>query len=318
MIFIRRKETDPYFNLAAEEYILKNIEDDVFMLWQNSPSVVVGKHQNALAEINLAYLTKKGIPVIRRISGGGTVFHDKGNLNYTVITSEKNRERLIDFKKFSQPIIEFLKTLNIVANFEGKNNLVVENKKISGNAAHVFKNRVMHHGTLLVDSNLDILEKAIKPSNLIFEDRAVQSVRAKVGNLNEFINPKLDVSAFIDLLSNFLLEFHAVPEIKSLTEFQKNKITLLAEEKYNSWDWNFGYSPMFTLKNELDNMQAAIQVKNGLIQNLELKGDMNNPKSLVSILSGHPYQPDLIKATLTEMVNEKKQLAQLMQLLGFF
>jgi lipoate-protein ligase A len=321
MICINRQQTDPFFNLAAEEYILKNIDDNVFMLWQNEPSVVIGKHQNTLAEVNLEFVAKNNIPVIRRISGGGTVFHDGGNINYTLISSEKNRERLIDFRKFTQPIIDFLETLDIKASYEGKNNLVVAGKKISGNSAHVFKNRVMHHGTLLFNSNLDLLEKAIHPSIFNIEDKAVQSIRAKVGNISEFITKETDTKHFKEQLSNFLLNYHNVTKVTDLTEVHKQEIQTLANTKYKTPGWNFGYSPAYTIKvaAKVGNQKTEISLKvaKGLIEKANIKGEtkeINRLRILLEKLSGLPHYSDDPDSYLRQLSDNKSDLKLLKQL----
>lgn len=196
MLLINRKQSDPFFNIAAEEYFLKNFDDEFVMIWQNNPSVVIGKHQNTFAEINTSYLDEKNIPVIRRISGGGTVFHDDGNLNYSVITKSEKREQLVDFISFTTPIIEFLKSFELKAEFSGKNNLTINGKKFSGNSAHVHKKRVLHHGTLLFNSNLNVLEKAITPADYKITDKAVKSVRAEVTNLSTLIKDSITITDF--------------------------------------------------------------------------------------------------------------------------
>ena len=186
MLIINRPQTDPYFNIAAEEYLLKQMDEDCFMVWQNEPSIIVGKHQNTLAEINYSFAKENNIPVVRRITGGGTVFHDLGNLNFTFISSGE-KGKLVNFKKFTQPIIEVLNQMGIPARFEGKNDLRVNGLKISGNAEHVYKNKVLHHGTLLFSTDLNFLKKAIKSVPERFQDKAVQSVRSKVANITDFI-----------------------------------------------------------------------------------------------------------------------------------
>jgi len=288
------------------------------MLWQNSPSVVVGKHQNAFAEINLPFLATENIPVIRRISGGGTVFHDEGNLNYSLIKNEKNRERMIDFKKFSHPVIEFLKTLNLEAETEGKNNLVIGSKKISGNAAHVHKNRVMHHGTLLFSSKLDILDKTIKPPEVRISDKAVQSVRATVGNISDFLEQKIDIKIFKELLFEFLCEFHSVLEVVDLTKKQKKEIADLATEKYKTWDWNFGYSPGFSIKNSIEGLKAEIHVKNGVIQNIHLSENDLIPDILLQNLAGLRFKPNEIEKAIRYSVNDEILAQRFFRLFGFF
>ena len=156
MICIHLKNTNPFYCLAAEEYLLKNFDDDIFMLWQSKDTVVLGKHQNALAEINYPFVRANNVTVARRISGGGTVFHDAGNVNFAFIKNVKSPAE-ISFKQFTQPVVEALALLGIEATSSGRNDLLIEGLKISGNAEHVFKNRVLHHGTLLFNSDLENL-----------------------------------------------------------------------------------------------------------------------------------------------------------------
>ncbi len=271
MIFIARTETDPFFNIAAEEYVLKHFTDDVLMLWQSRPSIVIGKHQNLVAEVNLNYTRQNTIPVLRRISGGGTVYHDLGNLNYTFIRSEENRERLIDFKAFSKPVIEFLKTLGIKAEVQGKSNLVVDGKKFSGNAAHVFKNRVLHHGTLLFNSSLDELEMVIQPANAKINDKSIKSVRATVTNLADKLKDPLTIKDFTDRLAAFLIAFYGVDKTYSFTLHDKEAVKTLINEKYGTADWNYGYSPAYEFTNRIGNSSLLIKVKKGIIEHADLK-----------------------------------------------
>ena len=167
MLCIHDKHTDPFFNLAAEEYVLKNFTEDCFMLWRNGPSIIVGKHQNTLAEINLDWVRANNIKVVRRLSGGGAVFHDLGNLNFTFIVSGEDGN-LVDFRKFTKPILEVLQKLGVEAKFEGRNDLTIKGMKFSGNAEHVHKNRTLHHGTLLFSSVMADLSQALKVNPLKF------------------------------------------------------------------------------------------------------------------------------------------------------
>ena len=174
MLCIINTNTKPYFNLAAEDYVLRNFKDDCFMLWRNKPSIIIGKHQNTLAEINLEYVKDNNIDVVRRLSGGGAVFHDLGNLNFTFIKNAKDEGSLVDFKKYIQPILEVLQSLGVNAKFEGRNDIMIDGKKISGNAEHVFKRRVLHHGTLLFLSQIADLSKALKVNPLKYQDNGVK------------------------------------------------------------------------------------------------------------------------------------------------
>ena len=174
MLCIFSENRDPYFNLAAEEYLLRNTGDEIFMLWQSTPAVVVGKHQNALAEINYRYTTGKGIAVARRLSGGGTVYHDNGNINFTFIR-QGEPGKLVDFSGFIEPVIRFMKITGVDAEKGSKHEILTQGKKISGNAGHVYKNRVLHHGTLLFNADMEILHESIRHAGGIYTDKAVQS-----------------------------------------------------------------------------------------------------------------------------------------------
>lgn len=274
MVIIHRPQTKPYFNIAAEEYLLKNINEDCFMLWQNEPSIIVGKHQNTLAEINYSFVKENNIPVVRRISGGGTVFHDLGNLNFTFISSGE-KEKLVNFRKFTQPIIEVLNQMGVPAKFEGKNDLRVNGLKISGNAEHVFKNKVLHHGTLLFSADLDYLKQAIKSVPEKFQDKAVQSVRSKVANISSFLKKKISLEDFKEMIIDHISKTHSDTEVYSFSEDDLEGINSLVHEKYSTWKWNFGYSPAYVFETKLylykQILPVGIVVKNGLIQNIEIQ-----------------------------------------------
>ena len=314
MIFISRSETDPLFNIAAEEYVLKQFTNDVLMLWQSEPSVVIGKHQNLVAEVNLNYTRQNNIPVLRRISGGGTVYHDLGNLNYTYIRNEENRERLIDFKGFSNPVIEFLKTLGVNAEVEGKSNLVVAGKKFSGNAAHVFKNRVLHHGTLLFSSNLDELEKVIRPANAQINDKSVKSVRATVANLVDALKNPLTIKEFKKQLVNFLIAFYGIDKTYSFTQHDKAAIKTLINEKYGTVDWNYGYSPAYEFENRIGSASLYIKVKKGIIEQADIKGfDLINQTHFTGIM----HRFETINAVIKKNPLSALQQQTLLRLFGF-
>lgn len=279
MLCIRRKNTNPYFNLAAEEYVLKNIDDECFMLWRNEPCIVVGKHQNTLAEINLEYVKEHNIPVVRRLSGGGAVFHDLGNINFTFIKKDEN-ENLINFRKYTEPILEVLKLLKIYAKFEGRNDLTIDGKKFSGNAEHVWKNKVLHHGTLLFSSQINDLSAALKVDPAKFADKAVKSVRSRVTNISEHLIEPMNVMEFYELIMNHIITTH--PEIKlyEFTDEDNLKINQLVESKYNTWDWNFGYSPKYNFIKKSNsvagNIEITMDVNNGIIQDIKIYGDFFN------------------------------------------
>ena len=256
---INQPNSDPYFNLAAEEYFLKSFQEDFFMLWRSRPSVVVGKHQNALAEINHEFVRNHQIPVARRLSGGGTVFHDPGNVNFTFIRNVKDISE-VNFKVFTVPVIEALKKLGVEAYTTGRNDLLIEGKKISGNAEHVHKNRVLHHGTLLFDSHLEALKGALKVDLSKFEDKAVQSNRSEVTNIADYIPNPILVEEFTDFLFGEISRNYPEFLVYELKPEDIETIQKLSIEKYQTWDWIFGYSPRYRFNNELNTANGAISV----------------------------------------------------------
>jgi len=272
---INQSNTDPYFNLAAEEYFLKNFEEDFFMLWRSRPSVVVGKHQNALAEINHEFVRLHEIPVARRLSGGGTVFHDPGNLNFTFIRNVANISE-VNFKVFTVPVIEALKKLGIEAYTTGRNDLLIDGKKISGNAEHVHRNRVLHHGTLLFDSRLEALKGALKVDLSKYEDKAVQSNRSEVTNIADYLPNPISVEEFTDFLFSEINKNYTEFQVYEPTPEDIEAIQKLSIEKYQTWDWIFGYSPRYRFTNSGNMANGEISicllVEKGFIAEVSISG----------------------------------------------
>lgn len=203
MKLLTLKSTDPYLNLAIEEYLFLHTDEPVFMLWQNAPSVIIGKYQNAFAEVRCAFAEQQGIRIARRITGGGAVYHDLGNVNYSFI-SPNEESRSLDFAFFASPILDFLASYGIDAHLSGRNDLEVDGKKISGNAQHKFGGRLLHHGTLLFDTDLNALETFLTPHREKLETRAIRSVGSRVTNLKEFFSTDITTEQFISLLSKFV------------------------------------------------------------------------------------------------------------------
>ncbi|MCD4730574.1 MAG: lipoate--protein ligase [Bacteroidales bacterium] len=298
MQIIERPQTDPYFNIATEEYLLKTLDEDCFMLWQNEPSVIVGKHQNTLAEINYQFVKQNKIPVIRRISGGGTVFHDLGNLNFSFIQKgEKNK--LVEFRRFMDPIIDVLNQLGVPAKFEGKNDIRVNGLKISGNAEHVYKNRVLHHGTLLFSSQIDFLNKILKVKPDRFQSKAIQSVSSKAANISDFLTKKITIYEFREKIIQHLSGISKNVEFYSLTENDIISINKLVTEKYKTWKWNFGYSPKYAFETELpfpkNSVKIKIYVEKGIIRSIETHKDK---EPVVSMLIGIKHDYNTIQNVL--------------------
>jgi len=305
MLCIQHPCTDPYFNLAAEEYVLKSFTEDCFMLWRNEPSIIVGKHQNTLAEINLDYVREKNIKVVRRLSGGGAVFHDPGNLNFTFIVNGEDGN-LVDFRKFTVPILEVLRQLNVNAIFEGRNDLTIDGKKFSGNAEHVWRKRVLHHGTLLFSSVITDLSLALKVNPLKFKDKAVQSIRSRVTNISEHLAEKMDITYFSSLVLNHILTRYPDPVMYEFTNKDIGEINKLRDEKYSQWEWNFGYSPTYTFKKLIrtkgGNIEFHINVEKGIIHDIKIFGDFFHRYDIDTIekaLTGIRHDPDEIRECLS-------------------
>lgn len=248
MLCIQSRSFDPFFNLAAEEYLLRNSREEIFMLWQSNPVVVVGKHQNALAEINYRYVRANDIPVARRLTGGGTVFHDAGNVNFTFIRKGEPG-KMVDFASFIAPVISFLQKLGIEAIRGLKNEILVNGKKISGNAEHVYKDMVLHHGTLLFNSDLDKLAQSIRAGSGRFIDRAVQSNRSSVANLSDCMHSPMGTGEFIDrFMQDILTSYNG--KLHTLGRSEAAAIEKIAFEKYRTWEWIYGWSPDYTYMHE--------------------------------------------------------------------
>ena len=275
MLLINNTNTNAYFNLAMEEYFLKNTNEDIFLLWQNENSIIVGKNQNTLSEINYDYVKENNIKVVRRLSGGGAVFHDLGNINFTFISCNDNS--FSDFKKFTMPIVEALKELNVHAEFSGRNDLLIDGQKFSGNAQYNYKNKVMHHGTLLFSSEINDLSNALKVKPSKFQGKSVKSVKSRVTNISSHLDKEMTVLEFKDYLMDFINKRDDNSHFYELNDKDVESINKLVEEKYSTWEWNFGYSPKYSLNNELKypggNVEFSLDVHDGLIKDIKFFGD---------------------------------------------
>ena len=286
MLCIAHSYTDPYFNLAAEEYVLRSFPDNCFMLWRNEKTIVVGKHQNTLEEINMEYIRDNNIRVVRRLSGGGAVFHDLGNLNFTFIMNG-HEGHLVDFKKYTLPIIEVLQKLSINAEFRGRNDLTINGKKISGNAEHIYKKRVLHHGTLLFSSIMEDLQLALKVNPLKYRSKAVKSIRSRVTNIKEHLKKDIDVIQFRDIILEHVMDIFPGSSSYEFSDEDNININILRDEKYITWEWNFGYSPKYEFeKSFIINghfIQVHLNVSGGIIQKANISGDYSSKHDKVAV-----------------------------------
>lgn len=306
MLLIYNDNTNPYFNLAMEEYLLKNTNEDLFILWRNKPSIIVGKNQNTLSEINLDYVRDQSIPVVRRLSGGGAVFHDLGNINFTFISC--NNSSFSDFKRFTQPIIDLLKTLGLNAEFSGRNDLLIDGKKFSGNAQYNYKNKIMHHGTLLFSSQISDLSSALKVKDIKFQGKGIKSVKSRVTNISNHLDKNIDILEFKNLLMNYIYSISSDNTFYNLTKDDIEKIENLVEEKYSSWEWNFGNSPKYSLLNDLKypggNIEFNLEVEKGFITKIKFFGDFfgkDDVSTLEVLLCGVRHEEQSIRDVLAHI-----------------
>ena len=305
MLYIYNDSTNPYYNLALEEYILKEFAQECFMLWQNSPSIIVGKNQNTLSEINVDYVREHNIPVVRRLSGGGTVFHDLGNLNFTFIVNDAENS-FVDFKKFTLPIIEVLRKLSVNADLSGRNDLTISGKKFSGNAQYKFKNRLLHHGTLLFTSNIADLTSALKVDPSKFEGKGIKSVESRVTNISEHLKKPLVIAEFKQMIMEHIEASHKEFDFYKLTSQDISTVVKLVQEKYSTWEWNFGSSPSYNFSNRKKfaggSIEAYLSVSNGIIRQIKLYGDFFGKYDISDIeqaISGTKHEESAVRQVLS-------------------
>ncbi len=311
MLFIKNDNTNPYLNHAIEEYILKKFEEDCFMLWRNEPCILIGKNQNTISEINIDYVKKHNLPVVRRMSGGGAIFNDLGNLHFTFI-SNNEKNRFADFSKFTCPIINAMKKVGVNAELSGRNDLTINGKKFSGNAQYNYKNKILHHGSILFSANMSNLTAALKVKNIKFEDKAVKSVGSRVTNVSEHLKAPMNLDEFKDFLADSIMIQQEESKIYELTKEDWIHIKKISDEKYSTWEWNYGKSPKFNYFNEKKFtggiVQANINVEKGLISNIKLYGDFFSESDIIELektLIGLRYKEKDIRDTLKNMSIEK-------------
>ncbi len=277
--FIKGISNDPYFNLASEEYLLKHRQDFFVYLWINSPSVIVGVNQVAAQEVNFNFTEERGIKVVRRQTGGGAVYHDLNNVCYTVIAEyDGGRD---NYRFFSQSIIDYLASLGVNAEFTGRNDLTIDGKKFSGNAQCVHKGRIMHHGTLLFNTDTSVLDGALKPHKFKLESKGIRSNRARVTNIAEHLPVSMTCEQFFEGLSSYLkrgMEEYAFTDgdIKEINELVKNK--------YATFEWNVGRSPKADIESELKlpfgYIKVYFSIESGRLTDVNFTGDFFSLKEI--------------------------------------
>ena len=298
MIFVDQgKINDPSINLAIEEYLLRNVEldEDILLFYINEHAIIIGRHQNTIEEINQPYVEAHGIHVVRRLSGGGAVYHDLGNLNFSFIT-QNARENVHNFRKFTEPVIKVLRGMGVPAESSGRNDIVVDGRKISGNAQYITPRRMFNHGTLLFNSDLSHVQEALNVKQSKIVSKGIKSVRSRVANISEFLSAPMTVEEFKErLLTGIFNEAAEIPQYH-LTAEDWQGINKLTEERYRSWDWNYGESPAFNVQKvnrfPFGEIDARIDVQRGVIRSIKFFGDFfskSEPAELEQRLVGARY-----------------------------
>lgn len=298
MLFIDNKGiTDPRINLAIEEYALKNLDinESYLLFYINEPSIIIGKNQNTIEEINTDYVEKEGLHVVRRLSGGGAVYHDLGNLNFSFITKDDG-ESFHNFKKFTEPVVTALHKLGVKAELSGRNDIIAEGRKISGNAQFSTKGRMFSHGTLLFDSEMENVVSALRVKKDKIESKGIKSIRSRVANISEFLSEKMTIEQFRSTLLDYIFDGSDVEEYV-LTEEDWKNIHKLSKERYQNWDWNYGKSPKFNLQHShrfpVGSVDVRLDVNKGKIENCKIYGDffgVGNVEDIEEKLIGTRYE----------------------------
>jgi lipoate-protein ligase A len=303
MLEIINNSTDPYFNLALEDYLLnrEDITEDIFLLWQNRPVVVVGRNQNTVEEINQEFIRSRNVEVVRRISGGGAVYHDLGNLNFTFIAHEEPGLSL-DFARYTAPVIEALAIIGIKAENQGRNDITIQGRKFSGNAQCRLHGRVMHHGTILFASDLEDMQQALNvdPGKII--SKGVKSVRSRVTNISEHLAAPLTMAEFKDILSQAINKDR---KYRELSPDERSAVESLRDNKFRRWEWVYGFSPPFNVRRsqrfDWGNIDFRFEVKRGLVKECKIYGDFFASRDVTIIerqLIGLRYQSEDMRKAL--------------------
>ncbi|WP_058302533.1 lipoate--protein ligase [Gorillibacterium timonense] len=306
MLFIDNEGiTDPRINLALEEYALKNLpaDSDYLLFYINEPSIIIGKNQNTMEEINTEYVDQEGLKVVRRLSGGGAVYHDLGNLNYSFITNDDGNS-FHNFRKFTDPVVAALRKLGIEAELSGRNDIQIGERKISGNAQFTQKGRMFSHGTLLFNTELGKVASALRVNAEKFKSKAVKSVSSRVANITEFLDQPMTIEEFRSFLLHSFFEGKDVQKYP-LTEKDWEQVRAISAERYGNWDWNYGKSPDFNYR-QVKRLTAGtydfrLDVQNGRISRASLYGDFFGVGEVAEIeekLAGVKYDRESVREAL--------------------
>ncbi|WP_431027883.1 lipoate--protein ligase [Lysinibacillus sp. LZ02] len=311
MYFIDNKGiTDPRVNLAIEEYVLKNMDiekDDFLLFYINQPSIIIGKNQNTIEEINTDYVEENGVIVVRRLSGGGAVYHDLGNLNFSFLTKDDGNS-FHNYKKFTQPVVDALAKMGVNAELSGRNDILAEGRKVSGNAQFATKGRMFSHGTLMFDTEIDAVVSALKVKKDKIESKGIKSVRSRVANISEFLTEPMAVEQFRMEILKSIFDGEENIQYYDLTERDWENIYQLSKERYQQWDWNYGKSPRFNIQKQhrfpSGSIDIRLEVNRGIIEEVTIFGDffgVGDVAEIEALLVGARYDRNAISEKLVDI-----------------
>jgi lipoate-protein ligase A len=298
----------PQFNLALEEYVLNHLDPrhPYVIIWQNEPAVIIGRNQNTLAEVNMKFVKEKGIHVVRRLSGGGAVYHDLGNLNFTFIV-DGDKGVVSNFEFFTRPVIKALHSLGVQAEFSGRNDITIDGKKFSGNAQYWSKNRLLNHGTILFNSDLAVVQEALNVKTDKLQAKGIKSVRSRVTNIYPYLKTPVTIEEFKEILLKFMQEEQTGPDI-ALTPEQVTEVERIKAERYARWEWNFGESPECEIVKEQrfagGKLELHLNIREGRISDLQIFGDFFGTlpvRELAERINGRQYREEDVAAALAEV-----------------
>lgn len=312
MQFVVNQYTSPNENLALEEILFQQVHEEYIILWQNTACVVVGKHQVLAREVHLPHAHKLSVPLSRRLSGGGTVFHDAGNINFTFILNASDGLP-VKFRTYMQPIVDYLNKCGVPAVFSDRNDIMVHGRKISGNAEHVRRNRVIHHGTLLFNSDLQTLNQLLHHDKSRYQTRGIQSVSSKVSNISEHIF--ISQENFKQGLIQHLLQHFNLEHTRDVSSEEFEACKLLAANKYKTDEWLYGNSPEYTFHNKMNDIEVEVKVKNGIIESIT--GNIYNPQwqSFLQQLPGTYHIPRAVIHKMETQNQGETSIEDILQLL---
>ncbi|NLI67776.1 MAG: lipoate--protein ligase [Bacilli bacterium] len=311
MKFIDNKGiTDPMINLALEEYVLNTfgLDDSFLLFYINEPSIIIGRNQNTIEEINTEFVEKNNIKVVRRLSGGGAVYHDLGNLNYSFITKDDG-DSFHNFAKFTEPVVKALNELGVPAKLEGRNDIVVEGRKISGNAQFATKGRMFSHGTLMFDLNLEDVVSALNVNKEKIESKGIKSIRSRVANISEYLQEEMTMDEFKEHILKSIFDVKDVKDVpvQELTDEDWEKVYEISKNRYQKWEWNYGKSPEYNMKvsHKFPSglLDVRLDVKNGIIQNCKIYGDffgIGDVADIEKALVGVRHSRDAVEEALKD------------------